>query len=75
MCPHVKFGIPISNNMSYALDTIFLDLSPEVRTKATDINPKRIHDNPQPKDALTHEFGDSYLKLYRRYALDTMWTI
>ena len=31
MCPQTKFGIPISNNIIYARDTIFLDLRANVK--------------------------------------------
>ena len=30
----------------------------------------RVHDAPLPQDALTYKFWHSYLKNYRRYALD-----
>ena len=30
----------------------------------------RVHDAPLPQDALTYEFWHSYLKNFRRYALD-----
>ena len=35
MYPHTKFGIPMSNNIGYALDTIILELRPEVKDPKT----------------------------------------
>ena len=35
MYPYSKFGIPISNNMRYVLDTIILQTRSEVKVKVT----------------------------------------
>ena len=67
MHPHTKFVIPTTKNMRYAPDTIILERS-EVKVS----DQKIVRDIPPSQDTSTHQICDSYLKEYRRYALDTM---
>ena len=66
--PHTKFEIPTSNNMRYALDTIFLKTRSEVKVHS---DLKMVRDTPLSQDASTHQIWNSYLNDYRIYAPDT----
>ena len=59
---HTKFGIPISKNIGDMHQ--FLETRSEVKFKVT------VTDTSSSQDASTHQIADSYLKYYKRYALD-----
>ena len=66
MHPHTKFKVPTLNNIRDMLWTrLFLKLG------QGHSDPKTVCDTPPSQDASTHQIWNSYLKGYRRYALDT----
>ena len=67
---HTIFGIPISNNMRYALDTIILKTRSEVKVKVT-VTRKWYVTLRHPKMHLHIEFGIPISK-NMRYAPDSM---
>ena len=68
-CMHtLNLGFLPSNNMTYALDTNINKTRSEVKGHS-DLT--MVHNNLPSQDASTHQIWDSYLKDYRRYALDT----
>ena len=70
MHPHTKFEIPISNNTRDMLRT---QLSIKTRSGQCQghSDPKMVRDTPLSQDVSTHQIWNSYIKEYRRYALDT----
>ena len=72
MYPQSKFGIPtLKQYKIYALDTIFLELGSEDKVKST-VTPETVCDTLRPQGVSTHYILDSCLKLYNRYAPDTI---
>ena len=67
MHQHTKCGIPTSNNMKCASDTIIIKTRPEVTVS----DPKLVLDTLPYQEASTHQISDSYLKEHKRYASDT----
>ena len=67
MQSHTKIGIPISNNLRDMLLTQLL-----LKQGQGHIDPKMVSDTPQSQDAYTHQICNSYLKEYKRYALNTI---
>ena len=68
MHPYTKFEIPTSNNMRYVPDTIIL----KTRLGQGHSDPKMVNNTPPSQDASTHQIWNSYLKEYKRHALDTL---
>ena len=72
MYPQSKFGIPILKQYQiYALDTVFLEIWSEDNVKIT-VAPETVCDTLQPQGVSAHYIWDSCLKLFNRYALDTI---
>ena len=68
MHSHTKFGIPFSNNIRDMLQTqLLLKLGQRSRSQWPEI----ICETPPSQDAYTHQIWNTYLKEYKRYALNT----
>ena len=67
--PPTKFGIPISNNTRNICSRH--KYSKNLVKGKGHSDSKMVRDTHPARDAFTHQIWDSYLKEYRRYALDT----
>ena len=73
MYPQSTFGVPtLKQYKIYALDTIFLELGSEEKLKIT-VTPETVCDTHSATQGVsTHSIWDSCLKLYNRYAPNTI---
>ena len=68
---HTKFGIPTSKNIRDMLRTQKINLKTRSAVKVT-VTRNGMCDTLSSQDAFRHQFWNSYLKEYRKYAPDSM---